>query len=174
MKTQLLSALTSIQSGNIESAASAVDAIKALPRTADGIFDLTSIDTDFYKAGALVYPVYTAYETTCNKKEGYPDILVQFRVINKKLKDDYTFANVANYLQMLISTIEYMSPELYEYYRELVNMFKENVREVIARFFENGSFEAMADAESEKILRTAIATACKKDVLLAEKYQALC
>lgn len=174
MKNQLLSALNNIQTGNIEAAADVVSAIKSLPRTSDELFDLSSIDTNFYKAGALVYPVYTAYETACNKKEGYPDIIVQFRVINNMLKDDYTFANVATYLSMLITTIEYMSPEIYEYYRELINMFKENVKEVIARFYQNDSFEAMADAESEKILRAAVAAACKKDVLLAEKYQALC
>lgn len=174
MKNQLLSALNNIQSGNVEATAEVVSTIKSLPRTADNLFDLSSIDTNFYKAGALVYPVYTAYETTCNKKEGYPDIIVQFRVINKMLKDDYTFANVANYLNMLITTIEYMSPEIYEYYRELINMFKENVKEVIEKFFVNNSFEAMKDAESETVLRAAVAAACKKDVLLAEKYQALC
>ncbi len=174
MKEQLLLALKNIENGNIEATADAVSAIKSLPRTSDTLFDLSTIDTNFYKAGSLVYPVYTAYETTCNKKEGYPDIIVQFRVINKMLKDDYTFTNVANYLNMLITTIEYMSPEIYEYYRELINMFKENVKEVIDKFFVNESFESMADPESEQILRTAVATACKKDVLLAEKYQVLC
>ena len=57
-----------------------IQEIKALPRTEEGIFDLAAVQQsaglgNIYQAADLVYPVYAAYETTENKKEGYPDIL---------------------------------------------------------------------------------------------------
>ena len=57
-----------------------IQEIKALPRTEEGIFDLKKVQADagcrnIYQAADLVYPAYAAYETTENKKEGYPDIM---------------------------------------------------------------------------------------------------
>ena len=65
-----------------------IQEIKALPRTEEGIFDLKKVQADagrrnIYQAADLVYPTYAAYETTENKKEGYPDIMAQMRVLKK-------------------------------------------------------------------------------------------
>ena len=65
-----------------------IQEIKALPRTEEGIFDLVAVQQsaglgNIYQAADLVYPVYAAYETTENKKEGYPDIMAQMRVLKK-------------------------------------------------------------------------------------------
>ena len=63
-----------------------IQEIKALPRTEEGIFDLQKVQADagcrnIYQAADLVYPTYAAYETTENKKEGYPDTMAQMRVL---------------------------------------------------------------------------------------------
>lgn len=63
-----------------------IQEIKALPRTEEDIFDLKKVQADagrrnIYQAADLVYPTYAAYETTENKKEGYPDIMAQMRVL---------------------------------------------------------------------------------------------
>ena len=71
-----------------------IQEIKALPRTEEGIFDLKKVQADagrrnIYQAADLVYPTYAAYETTENKKEGYPDIMAQMRVLKRELLDNF-------------------------------------------------------------------------------------
>lgn len=169
LKGKLQAALRAVQNGDAASAKEAVDELKALPRTGEGVFDLESVDGDIWSAAGLAYPVYVAYETSCNKKEGYPDLIGQMRAWNKMLKADYTFANASKAADMWIHTIQYMSPEIYEYYRELVDIFKENVRETLAKFY--GSDDAQRDADSAKLFKEAVLWACGADILLAEKYE---
>ncbi len=145
--------------------------IKALPRTGEGIFDLTGLGEDVYTTAAVVYPIYAAYETEENKKEGYPDIMAQMRVWNRKVEEDFTFANASAYVTMLIFTIKKMSPEIYENYRELVDMFRAAVKRALAEHYngETGAFRGdQADAAG---FCSAVREACSLDLLLAEKYQ---
>lgn len=176
MKEKLQAALEAIKSGDVEAAGECVSALKENPRTEDGLFELSNVDANFYEAARWVYPVYTAYETTCNKKEGYPDIVMQIHKIEKKLNQDYTFEHTACFMDMLIHVIDYMSPEIYEYYRELIDIFRANIKKAIGSFSQDGNWKA-PEAESERneaLLRAAVKQACKTDVLLAEKYQSLC
>lgn len=157
--------------------------LTALPRLEDGRFDLSSMGNDCYETARYVYPMYAAYETDCNKKEGYPDLMAQLWAMAEELKEDDTFAHAADFLDLLIHTIDHISVELYEYYRELVDMFRENVREVIRCYgTQDGGFEA-PDAQMEtvtidgrrvtreQLAKDAIRHACEGDVLLTEKYQ---
>lgn len=148
-----------------------VEQIKALPRTGEGIFDLSGVDANLYKAALAVYPVYAAYETTENKKEGYPDIMAQMRVWNQKVKADFNFADAAGYVAMLLGTVENISPEIYENYRELLDMFREAVKQVLDTYYvaESDSFEG--DADSVKVFCDAVKRACEGHLMLAEKYQ---
>jgi hypothetical protein len=168
-KEELQTALKAVQGGNAEAAGEAVAALKALPRTAAGVFDLTAVDDNVWKAAGLAYPVYVAYETACNKKEGYPDLIAQMRAWNGLLQEDYSFCNAAAAADMWIHTIQYMSPEIYEYYRELVDIFKSNVRETLSRFY--GENAPALDAEAKALFRAAVLQACAADILLAEKYE---
>lgn len=147
--------------------------IKTLPRTDEGIFDLREICgySDIYSAAADLYSIYTAYETKENKKEGYPDILQQLRVWNRKANEDFTFENAAGILALLLAVIRQISPEIYENYRELVDMFRAGVKRVIAEYYDeaSGSFPA-GKAETLSGLQAAIRTACEMDLLIAEKY----
>lgn len=154
-----------------------VEKIKALPRTEEGIFDLAEVMKaenlkNVYRAAGMVYPVYAAFETMENKKEGYPDIMAQMRVWNAKVKADFNFRDAAEYLAMLIETIENISPEIYENYRELLDMFREGVKVVLKQYYagETGTFAAGAD-EAVKVFCDAVKRACEKDLLLAEKYE---
>lgn len=168
LKSKLQAALQAVQTGDAAAAKDAVDALKALPRTAEGIFDLTGVDGDVWRAAGLAYPVYVAYETACNKKEGYPDLIAQMRAWNEKLKKDYTFSNASKAADMWIHTIQYMSPEIYEYYRELLDIFKGNVRETLKKFYDTDAVKDAADAE---VFKAAVLQACAADILLAEKYE---
>ncbi len=176
MKEQLKSALASIAAGDFRAIENVAEQIKCLPRRADGLFDTSALDEQVFAAAGLVYPVYAAYETECNKKEGYPDLIVQMRTLNECFDGTDCFFTTAYYLDALIHTTLNVSPQLYEYYSELVDMFKARVNETIAKYYANGNFGANAvgdqqDIEAgEQMIRDAIRLAGENFVLLAEKY----
>lgn len=195
MKEQLKKALASIASGDVQAIAEIAEQIKALPRTEDGLFDTSSVDDKLFRAAGMVYPVYAAYETECNKKEGYPDLIVQMRTLNQKFDRVDCFFATACYLDALIHTIENVSPQLYEYYSELADMFKVRVNEAIRKYYHDGVFgpetqacgaqgvaafdrnqnnaeigETQDTKWAEIMIRAAIRLAGEKYVLLAEKY----
>ncbi|MCM1536661.1 MAG: hypothetical protein NC126_12135 [Clostridium sp.] len=148
-----------------------VEQIKALPRTDEGIFDFTGIGENLYQAAAEIYPVYAAYETDHNKKEGYPDIMAQMRVLDKKAAGEFSFGNASAYVGALLHTLEKISPEIYENYRELVDMLRAAVKRTLSEYYtaEDGFREGSPD--EVKAFCDAIKEACSLDLLLAEKYQ---
>lgn len=151
-----------------------VEQIKALPRTEEGLFDLSSLGDNSYKAALEIYPVYAEYETTENKKEGYPDIMAQMRQWNKKINAEFNFENAADYTAMLYATLEKMSPEIYENYRELLDMFRVMVKKVLAEYYseETETFaEAVQGTEALDLFCTTVQRACGAYLLLTEKYQ---
>ncbi len=178
MKEQLQNALKDIAAGDFQATESIVEQVKKLPRRADGLFDTSAVDDKLFVAAGLVYPVYAAYETECNKKEGYPDLIAQMRTLDGCFDEVECFFATAYYLDALVHTIENVSPQLYEYYSELVDMFKERVKETIAQYYQDGRFGANVSGEqqdiqaAERMIRGAIRLAGEKHVLLAEKYVA--
>lgn len=173
MKEQLSAALKNIAKGDTEAAAAAAEQIKKLPRTAEGLFDTDMVDGDCFEAARWVYPVYAWYETECNKKEGYPDLSAQMKELRRKQKEAASLRSAALFLDALIHTIDNVTPQLYEYYIELVDIFKEAVRETIAVYYKDGAFtDGSTDAaQLEKLIRGAISHAGETYVLLGEKYQ---
>ena len=110
-------------------------------------------------------------ETVCNKKEGYPDLMNQMRAWKDMTDEKYDLTNAVAFLKLLIGTIEQMSPEIYEYYREMVDIFREDMKKVLNAYYKDGSFE---DAAAVEVLSDVIKRACAQDVLLAEKYLQYC
>lgn len=171
LKEKLETAYGAVQAGNPADAADAVAEMKALPRTAEGIFDLTAGEGDAWETARLAYPVYAAYETACNRKEGYPDIIAQMRVWNQKLYDDMSFPHAAQACDMWIHTVLNLSPEIYEYYRELLDIFREQTRGALAKYYGAGpAAREPKTAEDEKLFLGALRLACDNDLMLAEKY----
>ena len=151
-----------------------VEQIKTLPRMEDGLFDLSSVDSNVFKAACEVYPVYAAYETKENGKKGYPDIMAQMRLWNQKTNENITFENASDYIAMLYGTIENMSPEIYENYKELVDMFRATVKKVLAENYdeEAESFaEAVKGTQALELFCETVRKACGAYLLLAEKYE---
>jgi len=174
MKEQWKAALEGIARGDAQAAAEAAEQIKQLPRTAEGLFDTSGVDSDFYEAARWVYPVYAAYETECNKKEGYPDLLNQMRLIDRRYgEEEADLGKTARFLDLFIHTLENVSPQLYEYYRELADIFKKRLGEAIGKYYRDGSFAGPegGQKEEEHLIRGAVKLACENYVLLAEKYQ---
>lgn len=172
MKQLLEQAARAAREGRQKETAQAAEALKKLPRTEDGCFDLNGTGVGFWQAIGLVYPVYAAFETVCNKKEGYQDILFQIRILDQKLNLDYTFEHAACYLNMLIHTIDQISPEIYESYRELVDLFRTGVKRAVGEYAPGGELTGQ-DQNAAKLFREALEIACAGDVLLTEKYQML-
>lgn len=168
MNEMLRSAYLKVQQKDIESVAEVVNMLKALPRCEKGVFVLKELGEDVYEVASYAYPVYCAYETVCNKKEGYLDLMDQMRVWRSAIDAKNDLAASASFLQILIATIEQMSPEIYEYYRELVDMFREDVKKVLSLYYKDGGF---ADQAAAAKISDAIKRACAQQVLLAEKYE---
>ena len=153
-----------------------IQEIKALPRTEEGIFDLAAVQQsaglgNIYQAADLVYPVYAAYETTENKKEGYPDIMAQMRVLKKHAESEFTAENGADYTAALLHTVEQISPEIYENYRELLDNFRSAVKRMLEQYYDAKTKTFAMDETSEKVFCGAVQKACGEYLLLAEKYQ---
>lgn len=150
--------------------------IKALPRTEEGIFDLNKVQADaglsnIYQAADMVYPVYAAFETTENKKEGYPDIMAQMRVLKKHAESEFTAENGADYTAALLHTVEQISPEIYENYRELLDNFRSAVKRMLEQYYDAKENKFAMDDASKKVFCDAVQKACAEYLLLAEKYQ---
>lgn len=171
LQEKLSAAYASVQAGDAAGAADTVAELKALPRTPDGIFDLTSAGGDIWETARLAYPVYAAYETACNKKEGYPDIIAQMRAWNRRLNEEMTFSHVARACNLWIHTVLVMSPEIYEYYRELLDIFRDQMRGALAKYYGAGpAAQEPKTAEDEDLFLGALRLACDNDLMLAEKY----
>ena len=153
-----------------------IQEIKALPRTEEDIFDLKRVQADagcrnIYQAADLVYPAYAAYETTENKKEGYPDIMAQMRVLKKHAESEFTAENGADYTAALLHTVEQISPEIYENYRELLDNFRCAVKRMLEQYYDVKEKKFAMDVTSQKVYCNAVQKACAEYLLLAEKYQ---
>lgn len=175
MRRDLEQALEQIRQGRTAETAKIVEQIKALPRDADGVFDLGGID-GVEEIKRMLYPVYAAYETECNKKEGYPDILQQMRVMDRRLQEQYDMYGAAVYMDMALGTLMYISQEIYESYRELMDLYKKNVRRFIKEFSgEGGLCSGTAPASgAEELFRESVRRACQKHILLEDKYERYC
>ena len=165
----LQAAYAAVQKGDVAETAEVVNALKALPRTDAGIFDLSGMNGDVWEDAGLVYPVYVAYETVCNKKEGYPDLIRQMRAWDEMLAENFTFEHAAAAASMWVHTLQYMSPEIYEYYRELQDIFKNNVKKTLDVFYAPDA--PGKDAASAELFKAAVLQACEADYILAEKYE---
>lgn len=153
-----------------------IQEIKALPRTEEGIFDLKKVQAavgcrNIYQAVDLVYPTYAAYETTENKKEGYPDIMAQMRVLKKHAEREFTAENGADYTAALLHTVEQISPEIYENYRELLDNFRGAVKRMLEQYYDAKTKTFTMDETAKKVFCGAVQKACGEYLLLAEKYQ---
>lgn len=97
-------------------------------------------------------PTVTAYETAYRKKEHYNEIAAKF-----KEKGSLTGKDLVS----LIETIGQMSEEIYEYYRELRDLFKSAVKEKI---------KDLPDSSESPEIGYSILRACNLGVLHTEKY----
>ena len=119
-----------------------IQEIKALPRTEEGIFDLKKVQADAGRRN-----IYQAADLV------------------------YPTENGADYTAALLHTVEQISPEIYENYRELLDNFRGAVKRMLEQYYDVKSKTFAMDETSEKVFCGAVQKACGEYLLLAEKYQ---
>ncbi|GLC79611.1 transcriptional regulator [Lacrimispora brassicae] len=97
-------------------------------------------------------PFVTAYETRYKRKEHYNEIVALFRE-----KEAFTGSG----LVALIETVGQMSQEIYEYHRELRDLFKSVIKE---------KMNELPDSSETLEIGYSILKACNTGVLQREKY----
>lgn len=100
-----------------------------------------------------IMPFAMAYETRYKRKEHYNEIAAMFRG-----KESFT----GNDLVALIETIDQMSEEIYEYYRELRDLFQAVIKEKIKEF---------PNSSETQYIGYCVLKACNMGVLSSEKYR---
>lgn len=174
--------LEEARGGGEEALTEAAEFIKMLPRDEDGVFAAYKPDLNVYEAGRLTYPVYMEYETKFNKKAGYADIAAQLACLSKRLAEHYQTGQAAAFIGLLADTLFVMSPEIYEHYRCMQDLLKENIKlfiqkeELILSRFPKEELKTDLSGRETKDFREAgeaIVRACERDLLSAEKYQIL-
>jgi hypothetical protein len=125
-------------------------------------------------------PRWTEHETLEGKKAGYPLVVKALEELQGKLQSVYGFGNAAVYLDTLVRTLEVMSPEIYEYYRRVMEMFRVEVRRGCRQLAELevrkgeafGCYGLAGEGRPEMdVFRDAIRKGCKLGVILTEKYR---
>ena len=128
-----------------------IQEIKALPRTEEGIFDLAAV-----QQSAGLGNIYQA---------------AQMRVLKKHAESEFSAENGAAYTAVMLHTVEQISPEIYENYRELLDNFRSAVKRMLQQYYDAKENKFAMDATSEKVFCDAVQKACAEYLLLAEKYQ---
>lgn len=109
-------------------------------------------------------PSYTEQDTRSGGKAHYGQIVARF-----KAADPLDLPG----LTALIDTIDQMSPEIYEHYRSLQDLFRENIRRLLGSIRQpDGSYQTETE-EALKQLKSCLQKACADHTLLREKYQDL-
>ena len=101
------------------------------------------------------------------------DIRISWRrcVLKKHAESEFTAENGADYTAALLHTVEQISPEIYENYRELLDNFHGAVKRMLEQYYDVKSKTFAMDETSEKVFCGAVQKACGEYLLLAEKYQ---
>lgn len=184
--------------------------LREQPRTKDGNFFHKAIYPNQVWLDGLymAQPFYMEYETKYNKKENYGDILTQFRNVRKYmynpekklsyhgydearvqpwadkktgLSPNFWLRSMGWYLMAMIDTIDNMSEEIYESYRELSAQFKEALDGILQYADKDtGLFFQVIDHPEAKgnytetsgssMVAYSVMKAVRLDVISAEKY----
>lgn len=130
---------------------------KAILEEGKKAFDVLEDLAEVYK----VHPFFMAYDTVYAKKEHYADIVRIFETMD--FSDHWNLA-------ALIDVISVMSPEIYEHYRALQDLFRKKIKEAVEHV---GGWDRLNEQKpmDRAITGYVILSACANRTLLAEKYE---
>lgn len=118
------------------------------------------------------------YETAFGGKEHYHAITVEFAKVKDNERDDEM--QEALFMLSLADTIAAIAQPVYELYRSLVDMFRDELKNLVSAAWQReGKIPAgvgaervniFADVEAQKAISLALRKACAMKVVLSEKY----
>lgn len=118
------------------------------------------------------------YETAFGGKEHYHAITVEFAKVKDNERDDEM--QEALFMLSLADTIAAIAQPVYELYRSLVDMFRDELKNLVSAAWQReGKIPAgvgaervniFADVEAQKVISLALRKACAMRVVLSEKY----
>lgn len=123
--------------------------IALLGRDSEGLFCVDGVNQE--ELLLSVMPLYTLYETKCNKKENYIDLVEQCKAAVKK----YPGSKVI--FSMLAEVLEYFSEEIFEHYKTVQRLLWEQYVAV--------------SVNPDETVAYALAKACFYKAFLLEKYE---
>ncbi|MBR6642442.1 MAG: hypothetical protein IKL28_02130 [Lachnospiraceae bacterium] len=132
-----------------EALTEAAKEVARLGRDADGLFTADGVNQE--ELLFEVMPLYTVYETKCNKKENYIDLVMQCKAAVKKYPDSKII------FTMLAEVLEYFSEEIFEHYKTVQRLLWEQYVAVSVKMDETVAY--------------ALAKACFYKAFLLEKYE---
>lgn len=119
------------------------------------------------------------YETYFGGKEHYHDLTVKFAGLMSQKRDEKQEALL---MLSLVDTIAAIAQPVYELYRSLVDMFRDELKKLVNAAWQREEkvmtgvgAEAVAlfvDSDANDIMSEALLKACELKVVLAEKYEA--
>ena len=111
--------------------------------------------------------------TLCHKDNRYSNEEKALVILTdiKHAESEFTAENGADYTAALLHTVEQISPEIYENYRELLHNFRGAVKRMLEQYYDAKTKTFAMDETSEKVFCGAVQKACGEYLLLAEKYQ---
>jgi len=126
-----------------------------------------------------LFPFYMEYETRYNKKANYNDIVAG---LSEGKKETDSMAQSAEYLMTVIDVIDAMSIEIFEHYKTLEKLFKEEIKRHLPEWIRQADELAKGGEEGdfgrsrEELIpfftaAYAILKACRIGVLSKEKYE---
>lgn len=157
----------------------------------------------------MAQPFYMEYETKYNNKEHYSDIVSQFKNVRKFIYDEekslyyhaydeakvqvwadketgkspnYWLRAMGWYLMALVDTMDAMSKEIFEQYKELEGIFKEAVKGILQyqdkesklfyQIIDKGDIEGnYLETSGSAMAAYAIIKGCRLGILSKEKYE---
>ena len=132
-----------------EALSEAAKEVAALGRDADGLFIADGVNQEELLRDVM--PVYTLFETKCNKKENYIDLVEQCKTAVKKYPGSKLI------FSMLAEVLEYFSEEIFEHYKTIQRLLWEQYVAVSQNMDETVAY--------------ALAKACFYKAFLLEKYE---
>ena len=119
------------------------------------------------------------YETAFGGKEHYHALTVEFAKIKDNKRDDEM--QEALFMLTLADTIAAIAEPVYELYRSLVDMFRDELNGLVSAAWQReGKIPAgvgaervniFADEDAQKVVSLALRKACAMKVVLSEKYE---
>ena len=119
------------------------------------------------------------YETAFGGKEHYHALTVEFAKIKDNKRDDEM--QEALFMLALADTIAAIAEPVYELYRPLVDMFRDELNGLVSAAWQReGKIPAgvgaervniFADEDAQKVVSLALRKACAMKVVLSEKYE---